>query len=712
MDTTAVNRFAREMASLNVLFALTACGGGGADAAPIPLVEPPTTSPTPGPTPSPGARTLSLTALGAGSVTSAPAGISCSSQCSANFTDQAAVTLTATPSTNYAFTSWAGGCAGTSPTCTVTLDGNVAVTANFAPTVPMAGAPYVHYTDTLSAPTHGGEDNAGGYLSLFGTNFGAASGLGTTTKVYIGDVEVANYRYLGASKVSGKIGMQQLTVQVGSLAGAAVGVAKPIRVVVGGAGSNVDNTFTPTSGHVLFVSLTGKDSTAKLDDISHPFRSLQNMGTMTGAYFSMGAGDEVVIRGGNWSDANGVDTTWMRFGQGSAARNGTASAWIHITAYPGPVNGNAIEDVHYTTPAASSGGIAGPWSSIAGTSGEYVSVSNLRMEVAAGANRDAAPLNFQYTAGPWRVVNNELGPWVAGSSAVLNAAGVSGHGNGMSVLGNHIHNIAGTSDLQNHGVYADTTAQNWTVAYNWIHDVTGGSLIQFNDNEGGAGSYVLPHGGTWAGFTGIRINNNWLENAAKYGINFNDQGSTKEGTYDGQVWNNVIIGTALPPIRINSTQPVQTLRFEFNTIYDCMTTVSGSGNGMVRAEGWSSLSSVANKFYDNIFALGPHTASATQWFFDAGGTAATPATYDFKGNLYFAGGQKPDLPSTIGDAAAVIGDPLFTDAANRILSTQAKSPARKAASQALPSKFVIVDDFTGQVFRPVVSSDIGAFNAP
>ncbi|MEO5686333.1 MAG: hypothetical protein ABIR54_03155 [Burkholderiaceae bacterium] len=565
----------------------------------------------------------------------------------------------------------------------------------------------------MSAPTRGGENGLGGYLSIFGTNFGGVSGLGTTTKVTVGGVEVANYRYLGNAKVAGKIGLQQLTVQVGALGGAATGTPLPVKVSVGGFESNVDNVFTPTSGHVLFVSLAGSDITAKLDDITHPYRYLENATARQGAYFAMGAGDQVVIRGGNWSDTNGVDSTWMRFSMGTAARNGTAAAWIHITAYPGPRNANAIEDVHYTTPAGASGGIAGPWSAIAGSSGEYVSVSNLRMDVAANASRDAAPINFQYTAGHWRVVNNELGPWIAGASATLNAAGISGHGDTMTVLGNHIHDIAGTSELQNHGIYGDTTAQRWDVGYNWIHDITGGSLVQFNDNEGGAGTYVLPHGGTWAGFTNILIHHNWLENAAKYGVNFNDQGSTQVGTYSGRIWNNVIIGTRQPPLRINSTQAVQQLWFAYNTVVDCMTSASGTGNGYVRQEGWASKPGVANTFFDNVFAFGPHTVAGTQWFANAGGTLATTSTYSFKGNLYFGATQSPTAPATIGDTGAVMGDPLFTNAAGGVLTTQAGSPARKSATQPLQGTFVVTDDFTTlDARRAGTTSDVGAFVAP
>ncbi|HEY9025185.1 MAG TPA: hypothetical protein VIP05_12860, partial [Burkholderiaceae bacterium] len=652
---------------------------------------------------------------GSGTLTSPTSGASCSTAtCSTTLATNTAVTLTAVPSSNYTFGGWTSGCTGTATTCTVTLSSSKTVTANFSPKVPVSGVPYVRYTDTLTAPTTGGEGGNGGYLSIFGTNFGSASGLGTTTKVYINGVEVNNYRYLGAAKVGSQLGLQQLTVQVGSLGGLAVGTTAPVLVVVNGVPSNMDATFTPTAGKIWFVSTTGNDSTAVAGDITHPLRYLQNMTTTTGAYFKMGAGDQIVLRGGSYGDTNGVDTSWMKFGSGSSARNGTAKAWIHITAYPGATKNAGIEDVHYTTPSGASGGIQGPWSAIAGTSGEYIAVSNLRMDVAGGAARDAAPVNFQYTAGHWRVVNNELGPWVAGNSTILNAAGISGHGDTMAIYGNHIHDIAGIpADLQNHGIYADTTAQNWDVAYNWINNMTGGSAIQFNDNEGGAGSYALPHGGTWAGFTGIKIHHNWIQNTAKYGVNFNDQGSVKAGTYSGMIWNNVIIGTALPPLRINSTQPVQQLWFAYNTMYDCMTTSSGTGNGYVRAEGWSSQSGVNNLFYDNIFAFGPDTVAGTQWFYDAGGTAASTTTYSFKNNLYSAGSQAPDLFSTIGDLLGLTGDPLFTSVtlASLNLTTASNSPARKSAAQALPSGFTVTDDFVG-TWRGTGKSDVGALYTP
>lgn len=68
------------------------------------------------------------------------------------------------------------------------------------PTPTAADAPIVSYTDIVSGPVTGGEGNGGAYLSIFGKNFGAASGMGTVTKVFIGATEVASYRYMGVSK--------------------------------------------------------------------------------------------------------------------------------------------------------------------------------------------------------------------------------------------------------------------------------------------------------------------------------------------------------------------------------------------------------------------------------------------------------------------------------------------------------------------------------
>lgn len=76
--------------------------------------------------------TLSVSRSNAGTVTSAPTGISCGNTCSAKFTNGTSVTLTATPPAGATFLGWAGGCAGVAPTCSLTVNQNTSVQANFS----------------------------------------------------------------------------------------------------------------------------------------------------------------------------------------------------------------------------------------------------------------------------------------------------------------------------------------------------------------------------------------------------------------------------------------------------------------------------------------------------------------------------------------------------------------------------------------------------
>lgn len=77
--------------------------------------------------------TLAVTVTGNGEVASAPAGISCGTDCSEAFADGADVTLTATPGVGTMFVGWSGACTGALATCSVSMTQAQAVTATFAP---------------------------------------------------------------------------------------------------------------------------------------------------------------------------------------------------------------------------------------------------------------------------------------------------------------------------------------------------------------------------------------------------------------------------------------------------------------------------------------------------------------------------------------------------------------------------------------------------
>ncbi|MDT5269639.1 MAG: hypothetical protein QOH49_1825 [Acidobacteriota bacterium] len=74
---------------------------------------------------------LVVKTAGSGSVTSSPAAIDCGKTCSAKVTQGTRVTLTAAPAAGVKFTGWGGSCSGTLLTCSMTVNKDTQVQANF-----------------------------------------------------------------------------------------------------------------------------------------------------------------------------------------------------------------------------------------------------------------------------------------------------------------------------------------------------------------------------------------------------------------------------------------------------------------------------------------------------------------------------------------------------------------------------------------------------
>lgn len=78
---------------------------------------------------------ISKSGAGGGTVTSSPEGIDCGSDCTKSYsieTNPIKVTLRANADTGSYFAGWSGACEGTKPTCTVAMDSDKDVMANFA----------------------------------------------------------------------------------------------------------------------------------------------------------------------------------------------------------------------------------------------------------------------------------------------------------------------------------------------------------------------------------------------------------------------------------------------------------------------------------------------------------------------------------------------------------------------------------------------------
>lgn len=84
--------------------------------------------------PGPGTLSVVIAEGRGGKVTSSPAGLDCSAQCSASFARGTRVTLTAVALDGYEFAGWQGACSGSDPSCALAIESASSVTASFRAT--------------------------------------------------------------------------------------------------------------------------------------------------------------------------------------------------------------------------------------------------------------------------------------------------------------------------------------------------------------------------------------------------------------------------------------------------------------------------------------------------------------------------------------------------------------------------------------------------
>lgn len=538
-------------------------------------------------------------------------------------------------------------------------------------TTTSSSQPLILYTDAVAIPLTGGESNKGGYLTICGINFGSQSGMGTTTKVLIGGVEVDNYRYLGNAVQPGGFDppIQQITVQPGSLGGLAAGSTGAIQVVVGGVGSNTNFMLMNQPGPIKFVNpSTGSDSNP--GTMASPLKNIQTASGTKGSGAPTGGaivdttitppGTYIILRAGTYTQT-GKDNYLGRFWRttGIAPTGANNAGYLTLTAYPGPIGGNAIEDAHLAG-TGDCGGLAGNDQARASEStpfgttgyGQYIVISNLRIDLAATCTD--APINLSSSGNFWRVVNNKLGPWQA--SVYGKAACVAGNGNPAVIYGNYCHDLASPTN-ENHGIYMDGSyviAKNMEVAYNYIKNMNGGSGIQcYNAQASG-------------NFTGITIHHNYIDTTLKYGINFAD---SSQGV---AAWDNLILNTGSYGFRTNCSGVTMALSFVHNTLYNCFTG-SGGTNSMIGND-WN-LTAGYLEIKNNILVMGAGRSNPTLNFYGNGGSDTVTVLAN---NLYYDP-QGNRTTKYSGDATGIYGNPLFATAYTDF-KLQSGSPAINAGA--------------------------------
>jgi len=562
-----------------------------------------------------------------------------------------------------------------------------------------------------------GENGQGFPLSVFGYSLGTPVGLGTSTGTQfwfrdpLGDNawhQASTYRYMKTSRVYSALELLELCIQPGNAAGFTPGHALDVSVTVNGVRTNVlVGAYVSQPGHVYFCSPAGNDGTGVVDDVTHPYRYAQffntTSNTYTGIWATLKPGDMICMRGnaGTWTDQVGEDGRFLAFprpsvspfaGTGTAPTGATGHGYITIMGYPG-------EDVHCSF--TGKGGIQGCDSARAQAGwGQYVQVTNLRIDIGAGSDRDGAPINLQNGADHWIVTNNDCGPWIAGSSSFLNSSAIGGQGSNCYIAFNKCHDIEGLSDLQNHGMYFggvsggtgyDNASFNIEICYNWVFNCTGGSGIQFYW-QGGNSKYMY----------GNLVHHNVVHDVAKYCLNIG------ESTTGYQAWDNVCWNSGFSIIRFSPAQVTGIdIRVEYNT-FDAWDVVNSEGtpSAGVLMDGNMDSANGTVKFNHNILRMrqGRTGTALTQYWYTL--NASTDTGLTASQNVYF----DPMGQTTTGwsiDAQSIYGDPKFNNPqAGGDYSLQSGSPALAATTVADIISGVTTDIYG--ITRPGSAKTIGA----
>lgn len=502
-----------------------------------------------------------------------------------------------------------------------------------APLPPTKGAPYVAYTDIVSGPGTGGEGNNGVYLSLFGVNFGGDM---TKVSVTVGGGAVARVVYLGAS--NGRPDIEQLSVQLGAAAKTGA-----IQVTVNGVASNTDQTFTVSPGNIYFVDnntalthgLTSLPSDTNAGTITAPFRHVQFNGGAAGAMSKVKPGDFVVMRGysGTYAEAPGCSASKpCLWGVGYSGTDvGTsATAAVTLMGYPGEVPFADLSGV-----AAQHGGVFAWDDTVAN---DWVNIVGIRLE-AAGTQ---GAIDTQTHEAYWRVVNDDISMTSAGSGT--NEGAIGGDAVGQFWVGNHIHDTAGGSSNQTHGIYVDGEGS-FEVAYNWVENIHNGTGIQLYGDNGPDGNPTV--------ITDAHVHHNIVHDTLKYGINIANGDDGASGSLTNiAVWNNLVYNTGLPGLIFNylvSTSPLVGALIYNNTFFNVCTTCAANNAGAISNDNGSVLTSSSASFVNNIVV--PH-AGVNYISDESSGLSSIMAST----NLW-SGGKG----STLG-TGAITGTPVFVSA--------------------------------------------------
>ena len=530
--------------------------------------------------------------------------------------------------------------------------------------------PVILYTDILSGPNTGGENNNGIYLSIFGKGFGATIGTSTVT---INGTEVAAYKQWGVpSRVYDTHGIQVITVQPGSSV-----TSGPIVVTVNGEASNNDHTFTVRSGKIYFTDWNNGDN-ANDGSFGNPKKSAQGV---FDDRTNFGPGDTIILMGGNYTakqDGRGYFMLFEDYPIGSEAVPTT------VMGYPGD---DVFIDMRTANP---SGGYSLFGTYTVPSQDAGLVISNFRGD--SGGSSAFVLRGTDYI----RIVNADI----QGMEGNGNGTGmISSEGDFNKVLGNKIHN-SGENKFY-HALYWDTQGHDNELAWNHIYDIRGGRGIQAY--SGGSGT-----------FYNFIIHDNVINNIDRDAIGFGGQSTT-----GNKIYNNIIYRTGLgtsPNGNGNSsgirfgTGAVVNVEVYNNTLYDNR---SSSGAFFLEVGASGTVTIKNNIIYATACYLDDtqHTdpdadcVNTGQYYYDQ--FSAPDIQFTAENNIWYSSDSTPPQSIPTWDINPINSNPLFVDPtdSSRNFHLQSGSPAIDAGADV---SSVVTQDFDGNP-RPMDGDNNGTY---
>jgi len=522
-----------------------------------------------------------------------------------------------------------------------------------------AQTPTVFFTDVVSGPNSGGENNWGTILTVYGKNFGAVQGTSTLT---LGGGLVAHVYQWGVAAPSGA-GLQMISAGIGSAA-----ATGPVIVSTPAGASNSNVTFTVRTGTIRCVSTAGADTN------DGKFPTDPSSGThgcwrqLIKAKSGMGNGDITYAQNG--VSTSGPDDSWDAAYTIRSTHYGAAGAPKALVAYPG-----ATVQIGAFTGTSPSNGIrfADKGSSI------YLVFAGLNLISRNGG--EAMALDGD---GDIRIVGNSMTCVNATTPAGCLGTGELVTTNFNYILGNYVHDVGSTTPSSSskffHSVYLGDGSNHLEFGWNTVANNQANRAVQVF--TGSADQFDM------------RIHDNFINVSRGVGFVLNGLDASKGPV---AVFNNVIYRAGVGPdfndggnvadcvefISIDAG----TLNFYNNTLADCGSQ-AGAGGG---AFGFDSNFAGQVAMKNNIIYL-----TSGERYFATTPQSANATSCDH--NLWFGGGSIPSFCNT----SSINVNPLFVNGTSN-LHLLSNSPAIGTGTSLLSSQL----DFDGLI-RPSPPS-IGAY---